>query len=429
MVMNLFHLRSLNFGNNVTVNGLKVIKYFLLLFLFTGISFADTNANKDFNFLNELRLSANLSQLKWNPQLGDSAQNHAKFLSSNNRYGHHQQKGLKHFTGQWASDRAIYSNYENRLVGENVTSKTGEKRYFNPIDGLMSAIYHRFNFLNLDKNEVGIGHQKGQLNSYVYVMGNSALSEVCQLPDFVKKGSYSFDICTNKKKKIDTKLTDEAAQRHQLKNPKFVVWPSNNSKNITPAFYQETPDPLPHHDVSGYPISIQFNPSYYNIPPKIKTFEIRETEQQSPLKVITLMNQQNDPNNMFNEYQHAIFPEKRLAWDTSYSVKVDYINQDNQQIETINWSFHSKNFKQKVYQVTQNNQIIKVKVGQKVILYFPPKNAQDIQNTVRTKDFNMQLELNYIDKNTLKAHINHKGKAEINFHNKTVELNTNHWIK
>ena len=53
------------------------------------------------------------------------------------------------------------------------------------IDNLFSAIYHRFVFLNLDKDEIGFGvastEKKRKIKkAYVYDMGSLRVSKLCQ---------------------------------------------------------------------------------------------------------------------------------------------------------------------------------------------------------------------------------------------------------
>ncbi len=402
---------------------IKII-YVLVAYLFAFQSHAELSIEQDFKQLNTIRESAGLTIFSWNEQLANSAQNHANYLSLNNQHGHYEQQGHPLFTGQWVSERSLATHYPNRMVSENVTSKSGDSRFYNPIDSLMSAIYHRLGFLNLSNNEVGIGHQSGRINSYVYVMGNKKLTQLCQQPEFTENGAYNYKICAQSEKRIDKRLVDNAKQKSLGSNTPFIIWPVNGATDIPPVFYEESPDPLPYHSVSGYPISIQFNPAFFKSPPKITTFTLQKSTSTKPLKSITILNKDNDPNQSLNAFQHALFPSLRLEWGTKYKVNLHYTNVDTQQSKQLTWSFTSKDFNTPLITITQSGKTINVVSGQSYIFYFPPENARDTQAALKYSESNMGLKLNYIDNNTLNAYITRDGHAKISFHNKTIELTT-----
>ncbi len=310
------------------------------------------------------------------------------------------------------------------MVSENVTSKSGDNLFYKPIDSLMSAIYHRFGFLDLSNNEVGIGHKHGSMNSYVYVMGDSTITQLCAQPDFTGFGEYNFKICADENKRIEKHLVEANKHKAQSRNPKIILWPAKQAKDIPPVFYQESPDPLPHHSVSAYPVSIQFNPAFFKKPPKLISFSLQQSDTKKTLRAIKVMNQDNDPNKLFSPYQHALFPKQRLEWNTKYTATVHFTNLDNQTNKQLSWTFHTQKFNAPILTILKSDQKFKVMKGQRYILYFPPRHAQDTQTALTYRDYQMGLELNYIDKNTLNAYITKNGKAEITFHNKTVELFT-----
>lgn len=427
MAITLCRHNSHRFGKTFTESGRITIIKLSTLFLawfFIPLGHAEITINNDFNYLNQIRKEANLTPFKWQDKLAATAQNHANYLSFNSRHGHREQKNLRYFTGEWVSQRALLSAYPNRMVSENVASKSGDNLFYNPIDSLMSAIYHRFGFLDLSADEIGIGHQQGTINSYVYVMGDSSISQLCGLPDFTDFGEYNFKICADEDQRIEKQLLDANTLKSLSLNPSIILWPANLAQNIPPVFFQENPDPLPHHSVSAYPVSIQFNPAFFKYAPKLNAFSLKKTGSNSALKLITVMNQDNDPNKLLSPYQHALFPKQRLEWGTQYTATADYTNLDNQTQKQLTWSFRTKSFNAPILTMTQPIQKIKVKKGQRYILYFPPRHAQDTLTALKYRDYQMNLKLNYIDKNTLNAYISKNGKAEINFHQKTVILFT-----
>jgi len=426
MVTVLFHQKNLKFGNRNTVVGLKIIKrtFFLFAWLFSLQCFAELTINDDFKYLNQLRHNADLIPFSWNSNLASAAQNHANYLTLNEQHGHHEQQGRSHFSGEWASDRALAALYPNQMVSENVTSKSGDNQFYNPVDSLMSAIYHRFGFLDLINNEIGIGHQTGSLNSYVYVMGNTKLTDLCALPEFDKNGAYNYKICAQSSKRIDKRLIDARKTESLRSNPKIVVWPTDQAIDISPVFFQESPDPLPHYGVSGYPVSIQFNPAFFNQAPNVTAFSLRKASDSKNVKVITILDKENDPNHLLSSFQHALFPTQRLEWNTRYIASLQYIKRNDKTLHELSWSFKTKGFKAPIITITESLDNIKVESQHRYILYFPPRHAQDTQAALKYREQSMDIKLNYIDNNTLSAYISHKGKAFITFHGKTIELTT-----
>ncbi len=60
------------------------------------------------------------------------------------------------------------------------------------MDGLFSAIYHRFAFLSPGIDEIGVGvtqnEQDSDKSAFVYVMGNSELNRLCSFKSFKGAG-------------------------------------------------------------------------------------------------------------------------------------------------------------------------------------------------------------------------------------------------
>lgn len=429
MATSLIHLNHYNFGNKNTVNGIKNNFFFHLPFLlifgfYSHSGIADFSPKKDFNYINDIRKQTQLTPFTWNNELAEAAQNHANYLTANKTHGHREYYSRPLFTGEWVPDRALNAQYPHRMVSENVTSKSGDNKFYNPVDSLMSAIYHRFGFLDFTKNEIGIGHKYGGINSYVYVMGDTAFTDICKLPEFTDQGEYNYKICPNETKRIKKSIVDDSKQNTLLNNGKIVLWPTPDAINIPPVFFEESPDPLPHHSVSGYPISIQFNPAYFKSAPKITGFKLFINSTKDAIKTIKILDKNTDPNDVLSEFQHALFPLQRLDWNTTYNALVEYTDIDSNKKQSITWSFSTKHFEKPIITVNQSKQSIKVKKGQNYVLYFPPKHANDVRTDVQYRDLNMKIKLNYIDKNTLNAYISNTGKADVTFQNRTISLST-----
>ena len=131
--------------------------------------------------LNSIRSAAGLPALAHSAQLREAAQAHALYLeryvqpgSGTQISAHEERQSLPEFTGHLAAERAQNFGYAHSQVLENVS--LGNLSLDESISSLMSAIYHRFAFLNMEIDEIGIA-QAGQ--RYVYNMGRKDLALTC----------------------------------------------------------------------------------------------------------------------------------------------------------------------------------------------------------------------------------------------------------
>jgi len=157
---------------------------FFHLTLITVFLLVSLEANSDKHglaYLNKIREHTGLTALKSNKALENAAASHAKYLVQNQTNGHYEKSGKYSYTGRTPSNRIIKAAYPSRFVMENLSVNTSGP--VKSIDKLFSAIYHRFVFLNLDKDEIGIGtyatKKKRRIkNAYVYNLGLSGISQL-----------------------------------------------------------------------------------------------------------------------------------------------------------------------------------------------------------------------------------------------------------
>jgi len=142
------------------------------------------NASVGLDYLNALRVKAGVPAFTEQVNLRASAQNHSDYMQTNKIFGHYEDSSKTGYTGDNGADRAIYAGYFSRTVSENVSYGTTTVQ--GSIDSLFSAIYHRFGFLNLVSDEVGIGTNN---KFYTYNMGNGTLNDLCQNTTYTG-GSY-----------------------------------------------------------------------------------------------------------------------------------------------------------------------------------------------------------------------------------------------
>jgi len=350
----------------------------LLLVFIVGIApagvYEPDDLNQAYAYLNQIRVKAGMLEFLPNSQLETAAFNHANYLADNSIVGHYESEGTPGFTGVKWSDRAAFAGYRSLAVSENVSG--GNANSIDSIDGLMSAIYHRFGFLTFTNDEIGIGIGKVSLSdpttnsAYVYNMGNAELNTLCEGPAFSGFGSYYYGVC-NPDIHVEKTAFDNAQTMVKGNNPIIVRWPVDGDNSIPPAFFEESPDPLPDYSVSGYPISIQFNPLSF-IDVNVTDFRLYRESDNSEVQPTRLLNKNTDPNGKFSALEFALFPLQRLDWDTNYRVEVQYTASSG--TETLIWSFKTKSLGMPMFTVESSGEKLSVPVNQAsaFAVYVPP---------------------------------------------------------
>src|SRR5262249_45877251 len=128
----------------------------------------------------------------------------------------------------------------------------------------MTAIYHRFGFLALNIDELGVGWAPGKASEtpWVFNMSDAGLNAWCLKPPpeavFTPPGTYT-QLCGEGSARLKLAAAEAQQSRVPLANPAYVLWPPPNHTGVPPAFFEEVPDPLPDRSFSGYPVSVQFN--------------------------------------------------------------------------------------------------------------------------------------------------------------------------
>jgi len=364
-----------------------------------------------FEYLNRLRIGAGLIPLSDNKILEQAAQNHAQYLIDNNLIGHYEDSNKSGFTGIYGSDRSLYAGYQTSLVIENISNNNFT--YKESVDGLMAAIYHRFGFLDFHTDEIGIGVSQNQnirsQTAFVYDMSSHELEELCKKKYKIASGEYVNNICADKEIKIRATLFSKRMDENRERNNKVVTYPFSEQEGIPPAFYDELPDPLPQHQVSGFPISISFNESYFK-QVEMLSFELFDSQERKIEETI-VYDHITDINKKLKKFEYALFPLKRLLWDSQYTVKATY--KVDGKIDEKVWKFKTKKFNIPVYEINKSPQHIKIKRDEPIILYFPPRSPKE---TLGSLTYPATLDISFIDKNTIKLVAN-------NSDYKRVELN------
>ncbi|MBA1420660.1 MAG: CAP domain-containing protein [Epsilonproteobacteria bacterium] len=376
------------------------LRVLLFVILFCTSVFA-RELQKGLPYLNALRNHTGLIALHSNRVLNKAATSHAKYLIRHQQTGHYERKGQKYYTGYSPSQRVLKAGYSSSIVMENISTNTDSDKA--SIDTLFAAIYHRFVFLNFDKDEIGIGFastkkRKHVKKTRVYDLGASTLEKLCKKKYRLKNGTYYIKgVCRDAAHMIPQSIFEKEKSSIALHNSKMVLYPYEGQKEVSPAFYNESPDPLPKYDVSGFPVSIQFNPALVK-DVKLKSFRLYDNDG-NEIKKTKILQAKNDPNHIFTRYEFALMPLARLEYESTYTTVFE-ASVDGVPIRK-EWQFHTQTFKEKVYRISKNSTTLEVSAGESIILYMAPNHRKDLLKNYRLRG---EAKATFLDQNTLKIH-------------------------
>ncbi len=378
---------------------MRIFVLFLLAFSFLAAH--PRSLTSGYSYLSHLRSLAGMTPLGRNQLLERAAKNHDLYMIANNVFGHGERQGDPHFTGATPADRAVYAGYPSRYVLENIAG--GDKSIEESIDGLFSAIYHRFGFLDFTIDEVGAAFDTNPDYSYQSVstfdMGNKEIARLCEGPEFNGYGSYTYNICADPNKKISATKFHKALEDLANQNPSIVLWPYKNATDIPPVFYDEHPDPLPECSVSGYPVSVNFNPFKTSGTPQMIEFSL-QNEEGDEVPLVRTMTHDNDPSGHFSVYDFAIFPQNHLDWNAVYHAR--FVYSLDGQTHTIEWHFRTRALPTPHYIVQEDGKSYRVVSGKKYFFYFPPRDCNDKLTGFSSRyRGNINYQRGFYDQNTL----------------------------
>ncbi len=367
----------------------------LLIFLtIVGYVFAS-----GYDYLNQLRLQAGMIPLSKNQILEQAAKNHNRYMIANNVFSHYESQDGAYFTGITPSDRAVKAGYASRYVLENISA--GEEEIESAIDGLFSAIYHRFGFLNFTIDEVGAAFDINQSYGYKSVatfnMGNRGIRQLCEEEEY--SGYAVYNICADRNKRVSANSYQNAINNVAEQNPSIVLWPYKDATDIPPVFYEEFPDPLPECSVSGYPVSVNFNPYKTTEEPTLVDFYL-EDSRGNLVPLIKTMTYESDEHGKFSQYDFAIFPKDRLQWAQEYQATLIYTL--HAQTYTLRWKFRTRALPGVYYEARGNGESYRVISGKRYYFYFPPRDCNDKLSSLRYNyKSGMRIENGFYDLNTI----------------------------
>jgi len=321
-------------------------------------------------YLNEYRRGSGLSGLRQNQILSQAAKNHADYSAQNEYMGHDETAGRAKFSGADPVSRAIAAGYKSRHILENIAYKNDFKE---AVDGLFSAIYHRFAFLNLSVDEVGYAlASKDKFNAFVFEMGNSRLNAFCARgASDTGAGRFYTNVCADK----NLKIKDAKFDNFTGSSKPFVKFPGSTA--VTPYFSGEIPDPFPECKITANPVSIEFNANAGEV--KFKDFEIfKDGRKLQNLHVIT---SKNDVNSKFSKGQFAAFSREVFDFGAQYEAVFSYEQANAQstgaQVKQIKWSFKTKT-PQNPYFDARDGDVLGADADKTYEIFFRPKDCNDL---------------------------------------------------
>ena len=389
-------------------------RLFIVILMLFPIYLSASSKDDALKYINQLRQEAGLVALSNNTLLEIASQQHTDYLNEQNSNGHYENNSASSFySGFSPVDRGESAGYHSFFYIENLS--IGQKDIYASVDDLMSAIYHRYAFLNFSIDEIGIGINSDNIKRkiYNYDMGNSFISDICNNPDNYSPSAsetsyYPGTICpniTDSSIEISPNAYNDALYHYSKTYSDYIVWPSKDSTNIRPVFFEESPDPLPDYSVSGYPVSIEFNDYKYkddNI--TVTSFKLYEADGTEVTDTREL-NGANDPNKEITGLEFVLFPLNRLKFNTKYKVVIHYSINNVPISNPIEWSFTTKSIGHPYYIVTDSTSTLNLKAGVTYALYYPPADHFDViksyNYSVTTTDDTIEPSIIFADQNTL----------------------------
>ncbi len=361
------------------------------------------------SYLNELRQKAGMSPYATSSILSHAAQNHADYLVQHHAMGHYETKGKKGYTGKLPWERAIAAGYRVGMLSENVSVNALD--YKDSVDNLFAAIYHRFGFLDFQSDQIGIGVAQDakdtDYNAFVYDMGLQALNEACSNRSYSGSETYAYKICTDPAHRIrEARLLEILASQKVASKP-IVVYPYEEQIDVPPAFYEESPDPLPDYGVSGFPVTVQFNDHY------IKDAQVRSISLFDPegkeVKAKILYHK-NDPNHLIKKNNYALMPLKRLHYGTRYKVVLHYSSGGKEEKKV--WHFTTRKLPAPYFVIDREQSSVQIAPHRTYTLYFKPLHRHDILGNLH---FPADLNVRFLDQNTVQIRLESDNKAPFTF--------------
>lgn len=302
-------LNTINFNNEKDREIIKNNYHYVSKYVsIEKIEFSTDNSNKYHSYIetknnsyidkyllkmNYYRKICNLDPVKLDRNLCRAAEAHAVYLSRNVQTGHTESKNMTGFTGEHPWDRAKAFGCTSPAVSENIDFGHG---YENSVDQLISTVYHRFPFIDVETKIIGIGIKENICVIDYGMEGNPDDAHTC--------------IC--------------------------VVYPAPNQCDLPIGFEREIPNPMPGDTIAaGLPVTLQFT-SAKKITVDAYSYRMKESQEN---EVCWLILPETDLNKHLDK-AIAVIPKNKLRANTEYTFyikgKIDNLPFEKE------WNFKTK---------------------------------------------------------------------------------------
>jgi hypothetical protein len=215
-----------------------------------------------------------------------------------------------------------------------------------------------------------------------------------------------YEICSDTFR-MRASYLDELDRRQQQLQPDIVVWPPDGATGIPPVFYEESPDPLPDMSVSGYPVSLQINPTLKG-EVKLLSFRLfaRDGGRLVEIRRTRLLDSNSDPNKRLTDREFALFPLDRLAWNGSY--RAEALLHIGGETVTRGWDFSTSSTPAPVILIGELTEKLSLPVNRDLVIYYPPTRHQPhtLEELVSYHGSGVELDFEGLDYNTAKIRLN-----------------------
>lgn len=310
---------------------LPIVGVIVLFFYLSQYHYdAQKEAQYGLQRINFWRKQAGLSELTHQAALQQAAQKHAQYLAQNADGHAEHQRSNPHFTGATPQERATIAGYHASVV-ENLTISNIARSGRRSADGLMTALYHRLSLLNPELDEVGAAWVRGKNSAFVTVAGSSQNRQLCESTPSQQPKRYILTLLCHGQK-------TEIPLDHPIKTNQMIVqFPIG--AGVEPTYDgTEQPNPMPKYGKTGNPISIAFYGYDVKNPVQMVSFHVFQGN--TPLQHTKILTAENDPNQLLDKTEFALFPLKPLEFDTAY--RVEFVYRHNHQQKTVTWHFHTR---------------------------------------------------------------------------------------
>lgn len=371
---------------------MKGLVFLLAALIAPGLVWGEPEALEQ---LNQYRQTAGLEPLKRAAPLDRAAAAQAHYLGLGGRLDHRQDPGDPGYSGETPGQRALVAGWPARAVKENFSR--GQEDWSASLSGLMAAIYHRFAFLSPEVDRIGLARAgAGPEASYVYVLGSQLSADLCQAAP-PRPAGKARGLC-GQGAWVPVKAWEKALEEKLAQAPRLVVWPAEGAL-VPPAFFEETPDPLPGRFYSGYPATVWFNPTHFTRPPEVVSLEWFDFFGR-PVKTLPLMTAANDPNRLLEPSQVASFPLKRLDWGGQYRLVLRY--RDQGRLFERRWAFQVSESRYSRLAIEGRGEWLALTPNHSFSLFLAPSAAFPFFGDLDWEALDgVAVELDWEDKNTL----------------------------